>query len=496
MQPVYDIKSMASSMSGFEQLTAFALLEATSDAVYLIDEQRRILCWSQGAAALYGWSVDEALGQQVDLLLFNAENNQFEEALDALKHTNTWTGEHQQVTCSGRELLVQSRWTMVPGTQESDYFLVVNSDITQKKALELHMLRAQRLESLGTLASGIAHDMNNILGPILMSINMLESEPEGEQRELLSFLEASTRRGIALMEQMVSFARGASGVRQIVEVIELMEEVEQLFCSSLPDSIEVNVAMDQEVWQVSGNVTQLHQVVMNLCVNARDALEETGQIRIRVRNVVLEQTLHGTFSEVPAGSYVQIVIADTGVGIPADTIEKIFEPFFSTKETGTGLGLSTTLGILNGHDGFIDVESRPGAGTTFRLYLPALKELPKARVTKILVVDDDRYFREALVMLLTDLGFEAMDAGNVEMGQVMAVESAPDLVLCDLRMGKDRGDQFLASLKAEPQTSHLPVVLMTGNLEAALAINFKPDYYLLKPFTVNEVVKMLDAMQA
>jgi two-component system cell cycle sensor histidine kinase/response regulator CckA len=252
--------------------------------------------------------------------------------------------------------------------------VVVSRDVTEERRLAAQFLRAQRMESIGTLAAGIAHDLNNVLGPIMMAIEILKKKvsDEGGQR-ILSTIETSAKRGADIVRQVLAFGRGLKGDRMLVQLKHVVSDVVKIVGETFPKGIEINTNIPRDLWTVSADPTQMHQVFLNLLVNARDAMPIGGTLAISAENITLDETYSRMNPEAKPGPYTCIVIADTGTGIPADVREKIFEPFFTTKEIGkgTGLGLSTTLAIVKSHGGFITLESEIGKGTTFRIYIPS-----------------------------------------------------------------------------------------------------------------------------
>jgi hypothetical protein len=251
--------------------------------------------------------------------------------------------------------------------------LVVNTDVTAKKKLEAQLLRAQRLESIGTLTGGIAHDFNNLLNPILMSAKLLKMDrPENEQHHLLKVLQASAERGAEMVKGLLAFAGGADRQRETLNPVSILREVQAILEHTFPKSIQIQTLVADQLWSVRADATQLSQVLMNLCVNARDAMPEGGILTISAENRSVDPAYASQHPEARPGAHVALSVADTGSGIPANHIDQIFDPFFTTKEQGTGLGLSTALGIVKSHGGFIEVNSEPGKGTRFIIHLPAL----------------------------------------------------------------------------------------------------------------------------
>jgi signal transduction histidine kinase len=254
---------------------------------------------------------------------------------------------------------------------------IIDTETTQKKRLEAQILRSQRLESIGSLAGGIAHDLNNVLSPILMSIHLLQMKlPDEQSQRVLQTLDKNVKRGANLLKQILLFARGTEGTKSIIQIKYLLEEIEEIIQQTFPKSIVCHIDIPENLWVMSGDTTQLYQVLINLVVNARDAMPNGGLLTITAENVVLDDhyTKMNMNIDAQAGSYIAISVQDTGTGISAEIQERIFEPFFTTKDVGkgTGLGLSTTLGIIKNHGGFMNVYSETGKGTQFKVYLPVL----------------------------------------------------------------------------------------------------------------------------
>jgi PAS domain S-box-containing protein len=353
-----------------------ALIDRATDAILVCDPEDRIRSWNQGAERLYGWTVTESVGKKADQLLFGRQASPLDQARAELIAKGQWSGELRQVTKNGKEVVVDSHWTLVradDGRPRST--LVINTDVTEKKKLEAQFLRVQRMESIGTLAGGIAHDLNNVLVPILLGSQLLQTPmAEVQRNELLETIRASAERGADLVKQVLLFARGVEGQRVPVEPSCLVKDLVKLLRSTLPKTIAVQTSFAPENWTIKGDATQLTQVLMNLCVNARDAMPRGGRLSITVANAFLDARFPSLHGEIQPGPHLLFQVADTGTGMPPEVMDKIFEPFFTTKEIGkgTGLGLSTVLGIVRSHGGAIDVASTPGKGSLFSVYLPAI----------------------------------------------------------------------------------------------------------------------------
>jgi two-component system cell cycle sensor histidine kinase/response regulator CckA len=358
-----------------------ALLDQAQDAIIVQNLAGGVTYWNKGAENIYGWTAEEMMSGNGGLLqLIEPDRHQIAQK-QTLKH-GEWRGELRQKTKSGAEVMVQSRWTLVQDDQGlPTAFLVINTDVTENKLLEIKFLRAQRLESMGMLVGGIAHDLNNVLSPILMSVEMLRSEvKEPDTLKLTQTIHRSVKHGAALVQQLLSFARGTEGQHEELDLQPLLTEFVDFLSQTLSDNISLELILKQPPDLVLADATQLKQVLMNLCINARDAMVSGGHIAITVENVELDAARAHLLPKGQPGMYVLISVADTGCGISPEVMERIFDPFFTTKETGhgTGLGLSTALGIVKGHGGFITVENDVAHGTIFHIYLPVHTHAVKA----------------------------------------------------------------------------------------------------------------------
>ena len=373
-------------------------------------------------------------------------------ATEALEAKGEWSGEIEQVTKSGQTLTVEGRWTLVRddiGAPTS--ILAINTDATARKQLEQQFLRAQRMESIGTLAGGIAHDLNNVLAPILLSIDFLRRDERDSGRlELLQMIDTSASRGAELVRQVLSFARGLGGDRVEVSPREVIADVARLMRDTFPKDIRIVERADAGLWTLEADATQLHQVLLNLCVNARDAMPAGGTITVSASNRLLDQHYAAMNLEAAEGPYIVLQVEDTGVGIAPGLIEKIFDPFFTTKDVGkgTGLGLATSLAIVKGHGGFLRVSSVPGQGARFDVYFPAVDsaQRPRAAVAAptpirghgetVLVVDDEAAIRQVTKRTLEAFGYRVMLAadGSEAISTYVQHRAAIDLVLTDMMM--------------------------------------------------------------
>jgi PAS domain S-box-containing protein len=427
------------------------IIERAQDAVIMRDfTSDLITVWNSGAERLYGWSAKEAIGRPMEELIF-AESNDRKALLKQLISSGEFHGEIKHRAKDGREVIVDSRATLIrndDGTPRA--VLGINTDITEKKKVEKHLLHTQRLESIGTLASGVAHDLNNILVPILMAVPILRNDPTPEESEnFLNTIESSAARGADIVRQVLTFARGAAGDRVLLQPIYLLEEIAKIAKQTFPKTVRLRTSYAEDLRLVEGDPTQLHQVLLNLCLNARDAMPEGGTLSLTAENFDVDEQYATMTPGLKAGPHVLISVIDTGTGIAQDIVEKIFDPFFTTKETGkgTGLGLSSALGIVRSHAGVIKVYSAAN-GTTFRVFLPsaagvfhadetkAQMDVPTGHGETILVVDDELAIREVAKVVLSKSGYKvlAADDGPSALALFMQQSNEIDVVLTDVVM--------------------------------------------------------------
>jgi PAS domain S-box-containing protein len=442
-----------------------ALLDKAQDAIVVHDLNWRVTYWNKSAERLYGLSTSDAVDKNITELIAVGALDKLEAAkAEALQH-GEWTGELKQKSKTGTELVVQSRWTLVrDDAGDPKSILVINTDITEKKKLESQFLRAQRMESIGTLAGGIAHDLNNVLSPIVMGTELLLKVEKDEKRlKLLRTMSSSAGRGADMVKQVLTFARGHEGERTPMQMTHILKEMQKIAHETFPKNITMETKIAPDAAMISGDATQVHQILLNLCVNARDAMPEGGKIVGEIGNIVLDDVLAKKIVGAKPGRYVVLSVSDTGTGIPPEIQDKIFEPFFTTKEVGkgTGLGLSTVISIIKGHGGFLELISEVGKGTTFRIYFPAVAA-PALSVSStvsldqlrgngelILIVDDEPGILEMTKTILTEFGYRVMTAPHG--GEAVAlVQKHPEpfkLAVVDMMMPVMDGPKTIRALR-------------------------------------------------
>jgi hypothetical protein len=488
-----------------------ALLDITTDAILVRDLENKILFWNRSAEHLYGWKANDVLGKDANELLYQEPPYQLEAALNAVLKKGEWQGDLHQITKDGKPLLVESRWALVRDeAKQPTSILTVNTDITQKKLLEAQFLRAQRLESIGTLASGIAHDLNNVLAPILMTAQLLETQLHDERSQrLIPIMIKNAKRGANLVKQVLSFARGLEGKYTILQVKHLISEIKQIAKETFPKSIEIRTDISPYLGTVSGDATQLHQVLMNLCVNARDAMPHGGILAITAENLFIDESYAQMHLDAQVGSYIVITVEDTGMGIPPEIMDRIFEPFFTTKDVGkgTGLGLSTVIGIIKSHCGFVNVYSEVGRGTQFKVYLPAEEALeppqvedlalPTGHKELILVVDDEAAIREITKTSLEAYNYSAMTASDGIEAVALYVEHQERIsaVLMDMMMPSMDGLTTIRTLKKiNPQVKIIAVSGLASSDKLTAVASTGVKTFLSKPYTAKELLTTLSGV--
>lgn len=487
-----------------------ALLDIAHDAILVKDLEDRIIYWNKGAERTYGWTALEAVGCKSSMI--HKDQVKYSEAMDNVLKHGEWVGEMTNQAKDGRDLVVQVRWTLVRDKQQNPKaILAINTDITEQKKLEAQILRGQRLESIGTLAGGIAHDLNNVLAPILMSVQMLRAMVKtADGQQILDTLQASSQRGAELIKQVLSFARGVEGKRGPVNVRHLVRDLEKVVHDTFPKNIRLHMEVDKELWTIEADPTHIHQVLLNLSVNARDAMPDGGVLTVNVRNMNVDQAFARMNPDAKAGPHVIITVEDTGAGIPASIRDKIFDPFFTTKEVGkgTGLGLATVLTIVKSHRGFINVYSEPGKGARFRIYLPASphqiaieqianeeNKLPRGNGQLIMVVDDEDAIRSITQQTLGCFGYRTICAANGAEAVALYAQQPDDIaaVLTDMMMPVMDGPAAIVALRAiNPKVKVIGSSGLGSQDGPAKSVSAGVHAFVPKPYTAERLLKTLD----
>lgn len=438
-----------------------------------------------------------AFGTALLEVMHGAKNKQLEAAL---------------IGANGRRIPIEIALGTIEWNGERQAHIILRdiTDRADKMLLEAKLMRAQRLESIGTLASGIAHDLNNVLTPALMSVEMLSSRTsDPKSKTMLATLERCILRGANIVKQVLAFGRGLEGPHDLLQTRYLLREILQIVTETFPKSIENKAVFPPDLWVVRGDSTQLHQTLLNLCVNARDAMPNGGKLTLTGKNVHLDATFAQMNPEAKPGPYVQLGVEDTGNGIPPAIMDKIFDPFFSTKAIGkgTGLGLSSVMGIVKKHGGFLQTTSEPGRGSRFLIFLPAVldENAPAITLTPtappsgngelILIADDELAIGEIMRATLEQYNYKVLSAKDGAEAVALLAQHRNEVkaIVLDFMMPvMDGANALLVIRHIQP---HVPIILTPGSPDENATLDNtlrSPGLKSLnKPFTANELLTLL-----
>lgn len=498
------------------------LLDIAPDAIFVCDLEDRILYWNQGAEHLYGWTAAETICQKAHELL-REDPAQLQAIMTILLDQGDWQGEMTKVTKTGDRGIVSSRWTLVRDeADQPKYILNVNTDITDQKKLEAQIFQSQKLESLGRLATGIAHDLNNVLTPILTVAQVLRlRQPalDDKSLELLQLLETSARRGAGMVKQILTVTRREPSTRQAVNLDAALQEVLTIVQRSFPKQIQINCQWPTlsnpqlAVYTVWADPTELHQVLMNLCINARDAMPEGGTLTITAEDIFIDAATAAKDLDAKEGDYILVSIADTGVGIAPEMLDRIFDPFFTTKEVGkgTGLGLAIVLGIVKNTGGFLQIQSQIDHGTTVKVYLPTPSSAPtepskttsttpesnnlQGQGEQILIVEDDLTVQQTIQSLLEAHHYATLVASNGH--EAIALyqnhQAQLDLVILDITMPEMSGIELIQKLRELDATARIIAISgLPANRQPALSAG--ANAFLAKPYHLDTLMAEVDGL--
>jgi two-component system, cell cycle sensor histidine kinase and response regulator CckA len=488
-----------------------AAVEQSADSIIITDQDRRIQYVNPAFEQISGYTREEAIGRTTGLLK-SAEHDKafYSKLVTTIKRGDPWKGRivsrrkdgglfHEDVTIS----------PVFDPTGQIINYVDVGHDVTQQVQLERQLLQAQKMEAVGTLAGGVAHDFNNLLAVILGFSELLLSERDEGDPEYadLQKIFVSAKNGAQLVQQLLTFSRRVEPRPARVNLNSRIMQVQKLLRRTIPRMIDIQLDLSDDLAETDADPTQMDQVLMNLAVNARDAMPDGGRLTIGTTNVSLDQEYCELHVGATPGEYVLLTMSDTGHGIDEATLEHIFEPFFTTKGIGrgTGLGLAMVYGIVNEHKGHITCQSEVGGGTAFKVYLPAaLSEvettvetsdiMPAFGTETILVVDDEEPVRELSVRILTKAGYTVFQASNgKEASDIFRREkSRISLVILDLIMPEMGGKECLRELlKIDPQVKVLVASGYSGDASTKECLETGAKGFVRKPFRMKEFLQQV-----
>ncbi|MCG6944458.1 MAG: PAS domain S-box protein [Deltaproteobacteria bacterium] len=459
------------------------VLEANPDPVVVYDIEGKVVYYNPAFTRVFGWSLGERLGKKMDVFVPEESWPETQKMVRGVLAGKSFSGiETRRYTKEGKIIPVSISGAVLRDMDGNPVGSVINlRDISEQKNLEGQLQQAQKMEAVGTLAGGIAHDFNNLLQAIQGYTELLlmrKKEGEPDWRELQEVVRAS-KRGAELTQQLLTFSRKVESKRRPLDLNQEVGELRELLERTIPKMIDVEFKLADNLKMVNADPAQLKQVLVNLAVNAKDAMPEGGKLLIETQGVRLDQEFCKRYAEVKPGHYVLFSISDTGHGMGKETLEYIFDPFYTTKEVGkgTGLGLAIVYGIIKNHEGYITCYSRPEVGTTFRIYLPTIepetlpvdlmiapepKAVARGGKETILLVDDEEFIRELGADVLGRAGYTVLTASNGENALELYSQERTqiDLVILDLIMPGMGGSKCLEELlNIDP---HARVLIASG----------------------------------
>ena len=483
-----------------------AILEQISDAVLVCDMEGRVRSCNESAEALLGVCERDLSGQQVRDVL-STDPQQWEDDRQKMMQTDLVVAQRSFLSPEGKEHVLEQRRSLIRDDEGTAVeILLFLIDITERVRDETKERRNQRLESMGTLTGGIAHDLNNVLTPIVMSAKLLKRGSKTPER-LVDNIITSADRGGRMIKKLLAFAGGGDGERTRLDLRDLLSELEEILSHTLPQTIDLQVTIPKELRNVDADGTELSQVIMNLAINARDAMPDGGRLEISIENFDIDSSRADRSDYLTAGPHVLLTVADNGHGIPKEIIDRIFDPFFTTKvqDKGTGLGLATTLGIIRSYDGDITVYSEPGVGTKFSIYLPSSdlsaaitepddeEELPVGHGETILVVDDEQLILETAQETLETNQYKVIIASSGSEGVAIyqSQREQIDLVLLDMMMPGMDGLETKNAIRSMNPSARIIATsgLRRPDQEDGKMKDF--DRFLSKPYTDEQLLRLI-----
>ncbi|MEK7435151.1 MAG: response regulator [Cyanobacteriota bacterium] len=491
---------------GSYEANLYALIENTNNSIWAVNLELELLIFNSIFEDRFEdlYHFKPKIGMKIDKYLGEKELRKWEEYYYRALEGEKFTIEDFSYINKVSTYFEISFYPIVTNNKISG-ITVYSKDITEKKAHETQLFRAQRLEVIGSLSNGIAHDLNNIFSPILLAIEILKMRLIDEScKRIISMVESSANRGVNIVKQILTFSNPGIN-HQTINILSIINDIQKIINETFPKSLTLNINIEDNIWNILGNSTQLYQVLLNLCVNSRDAMPNGGKLTISANNIIIDKNYKLGKKILKEGKYLFLSISDTGEGIPAEIMQKIFDPFFTTKEIGkgTGIGLSTVSTIIQNHNGFIDVYSEPNNGTNFKIYLPAIvseyikKEVPSNSDISIgsgeliLVVDDEELIRDIIIENLEMYGYKVIVAENGIDAIELYKENKNEIkvLITDMNMPKMDGLTFIKTIKEIDQ--NVKIIAVSGLTENYKKLEFLVDDFLEKPFNSKQLLNTL-----
>jgi PAS domain S-box-containing protein len=485
------------------------VLESSPLAIFSLDAQGRIASWNGAAERLFGHGAADVTGQKFSAMQ-EADGPAFEAALAKVICGETLRDARMQWPHrDGRTIDVLYAAAPIPGARAIDGAVYIAEDVTEKTKLERQLAQAQKMEAVGQLTGGIAHDFNNILTVITGTIEIVQDgvAHDPQLAAITKMIDDAATRGAELTRRLLAFARKQALQPRETDINALVAESAKLLRPTLGEQIEIETTLAEDAWPALIDPSELSSAVINLSINARDAMPEGGKLTLETRNVMLDEAYAAENADVTPGPYVMIAVSDTGTGIPADIRDKVFEPFFTTKGVGkgTGLGLSMVFGFIKQSGGHIKIYSEVGHGTSIKMYLPragaGAADAPdlaplqvRGGTETVLVVEDDLLVRNNVVLQLSSLGYRALEAGNgAEALRVIDSDGAVDLLLTDVVIPGGMNGRELADEVARKHPA-IKVLYTSGYTDNAIVHHGRLDPGVLllgKPYRKADLARMV-----
>jgi|GEM_PF-7059776 len=500
-------------MSGSDDnlpLTFEQIFELAPDAVIVHDMEEKVILWNSTAEALYGWSAEDIRGRAITRI-FYLDPKVRKDAIEALRNSGVWAGELRQLDRSGDEHLVRVRQHLQRDAHGQPVAVVsFNTDITELRKIEDAALRAHHIKSSSLLAGGIAHELNNALAPIMLSAAMLKRSVEDEKaKNMVAMIEKCATKGADLISDLLAFERGKGGGSHIIRKTQVERSIKRAAEASVSDSVTMQVDIVDDLWECRGEIEELTEVFQHIMQNACEAMPEGGVLSIHVGNRLFDKNFENLAPEAKAGAYISYIFSDTGHGIEEKYLDRVAEPYFTTKvpRQGFGFGLASAQAIVKGHNGFIVLESDHGVGTKISIFLPAEMSLDEVKGSSppfpihakgnghlVLVADDEFFIRETIKKTLEERGFSVVTAqdGTEALAIYASRVNEISIVVTNVEMPFMDGPALCRALKK--LNPDVKILVSSGHKQLEKIQEIRAagvDHFLAKPYTADNLANRM-----